>query len=245
MNSSKTSLFLTAEWRYLAMLNYEVDAIKLAPFIPSGTKLDLWEGKAYVSLVGFLFQNTKVLGFSVPFHKNFEEINLRFYVYRELDNEIRRGVVFIKEVVPRIAISTVARIFYNENYVTQPTRHQVVFSNYNSKNIESINYLWGKQKHENHIHITTSGECVDIEPTSEEEFTTEHYWGYTRQQNNSTLEYKVTHPRWKVWQTKEAYYSSKDKNFYGEYFSEILNAKPNSAFLAEGSDIAVYRGVKL
>ncbi len=74
--------FLTAEWRHLAMLNYEIDPVILRPFVPSGTELDSWNGKTYVSIVGFLFLKTRVRGLAIPFHQNFEEINLRFYVRR-------------------------------------------------------------------------------------------------------------------------------------------------------------------
>src|SRR5262245_9199655 len=114
--------FLTAEWRYLAMINYEVDPAILHPYIPRGTELDRWQGRTFVSLVGFLFLKTRVLGLWVPFHSDFEEVNLRFYVRRRAPDGWRRGVVFIREVVPRRAIATVARVFYNENYVARRMR---------------------------------------------------------------------------------------------------------------------------
>src|SRR6266850_520973 len=116
---------LTAEWRYLAMLNYEVDASLLLQYVPAGTELDRWNGKVFVSLVGFRFLKTRVLGLTIPFHANFDEVNLRFYVRRRQDDEIRRGVVFIREIVPRRAIAFVARSFYNENYVALPMSHEV------------------------------------------------------------------------------------------------------------------------
>src|SRR4029079_1533831 len=108
--------FLTAKWNDLIMANYEVDPALLGPRLPAGTTLDLHEGRCFVSLVGFMFLDTRVLGFPVPFHVNFEEVNLRFYLKRELETEIRRGVVFIKEIVPRFAIATVARVMYGEPY---------------------------------------------------------------------------------------------------------------------------------
>ena len=118
-------VFLTGEWRYLAMLNYRVDAALLEPFVPHGTTLDDWQGTTYVSLVGFLFRDTRVLGVPIPLHRDFEEVNLRFYVRREADGEVRRGVTFIKEIVPRPAIATVARLAYNEPYVALPMRHSI------------------------------------------------------------------------------------------------------------------------
>src|SRR5262245_20887686 len=109
--------FLTADWRYLVMINYEVDPEILHPYIPGGTELDQWQGRTFVSVVGFLFLRTRVLGLTIPFHHNFEEVNLRFYVRRRAIEGWRRGVVFIREIVPRWAIAAVAREFYNENYV--------------------------------------------------------------------------------------------------------------------------------
>ena len=103
-------IFLKAEWRYLAMLNYEVDPALVAAYVPPGTELDRFDGKAFISLVGFLFLNTKILGISVPFHRNFDEVNLRFYVRRSVDGVVKRGVVFIREIVPRRAIAAVARL---------------------------------------------------------------------------------------------------------------------------------------
>ena len=100
--------FLTAKWHDLIMVNYEVDPKLLEPRVPLGTELDLQDGKCFVSLVGFMFLDTRVMEFLVPFHVNFEEVNLRFYVKRETEDELRRGVVFIKEIVPKSAIAAVA-----------------------------------------------------------------------------------------------------------------------------------------
>src|SRR5688500_5486008 len=118
-------VFLTGEWRYLAMLNYRVDPVLLDPLVPRGTSLDRWQDATYVSLVGFLFRDTRVLGVPVPLHRDFEEVNLRFYVRREVAGESRRAVTFIKEIVPRPAIAAVARLTYNEAYVAMPMRHSI------------------------------------------------------------------------------------------------------------------------
>src|SRR5262245_30634025 len=118
-------VFLTAEWRYLAMINYQVDPSILQASVPAGTELDQWRGRTFVSLVGFLFLKTRVLGLRIPFHENFEEINLRFYVRRRGAEGWRRGVVFIREIVPRQAIATAARIFYNENYAARRMSHRI------------------------------------------------------------------------------------------------------------------------
>src|SRR5512145_1200416 len=108
--------FLTARWSHLLMLNYDVDPAALKPFVPEGTVLDPWEGRSFASVVGFLFLDTRVLGVAVPFHRDFEEVNLRFYVRRDVAGERRRGVVFVREFVPRRATAFVARQAYEESY---------------------------------------------------------------------------------------------------------------------------------
>jgi uncharacterized protein YqjF (DUF2071 family) len=242
MKASSTKIFLTAEWRYLAMLNYEVDPAILASFVPSGTELDFWNGKTFVSLVGFLFQKTRVRGMPVPFHQNFEEVNLRFYVRRKADDGWRRGVVFIRELVPRMAIAFVARKFYNENYVALPMSHQIEKSR---EEIKSVSYSWRFGGSENYIKLTTRGGAQLLVKGSEQEFITEHYWGYAKQPDGSTLEYRVEHPRWRVWETQAAELNCDAAKLYGEIFGDALNRPPSSAFLADGSDVIVYKGVKL
>jgi uncharacterized protein YqjF (DUF2071 family) len=41
-------------------------------------------------MVGFVFKDTRVLGIKWPFHVNFEEVNLRFYV-RHFDGKEWKG----------------------------------------------------------------------------------------------------------------------------------------------------------
>src|SRR6476469_9717658 len=107
--------FLTASWEHLVLLNYRCPSELLGPFVPAGTELDRWQGETLVSLVGFLSSDTRLLGVPVPFHRTFEEVNLRFYVRRAIP-EHRRAVVFIRELVPRRAVAAVARALYNEPY---------------------------------------------------------------------------------------------------------------------------------
>src|SRR5580693_3217982 len=116
--------FLTAEWRKLIMANYIVAEDALQPYLPVGTELDRYIGRSYVSLVGFLFQSTRLKSVPIPFHRTFEEVNLRFYVqHTKSTGEQRRGVVFISELVPRFALSLVANTIYGENYATVAMRH--------------------------------------------------------------------------------------------------------------------------
>ena len=116
--------FLTAAWRKLIMAQYEVAPQLLERRLPPGLELDLYEGRCFVSLVGFLFDRVRILGLPVPFHTRFEEVNLRYYVRRRLpDGSSRRGVVFVSEIVPKPAIALVASALYGEAYATAPTRH--------------------------------------------------------------------------------------------------------------------------
>ena len=221
--------FLTAEWRSLAMLNFAIDPAALGPYVPREMELDSWDGVTYVSMVGFLFLKTRVLGAPIPGHRNFEEVNLRFYVRRKADGEWRRGVVFVKEIVPGRAIAAVARRLYGENYVAMPMSHTIDGSR--------VEYRWGG---DNLLAVETTGEPELAAPGSLEEFITEHYWGYS-----SRSEYRVEHPRWWLWRTCRAELRCNANGLYGPEFAGALSAAPQSAFLAEGSPVVVYSGRKI
>ncbi|MEW6126641.1 MAG: DUF2071 domain-containing protein [Acidobacteriota bacterium] len=245
MSANQAKVFLTAEWKYLTMLNFEIEPDILRPYVPAGTELDTWNGKTFVSVVGFLFLNTKVLGLAIPFHRNFEELNLRFYVRHQASEGWRRGVVFIKEIVPRFAIATVARVVYNENYVAMPMRHQLEIENHNLKNNSQVEYGWRHRGDWNFLRVRIAGESKPLVSGEEAEFITEHYWGYAAQKDGGAVEYQVDHPPWQVWQVSSAQLHCDAKAIYGEKFVDALSAKPSSAFVAEGSAIIVRRGVRL
>ncbi len=245
MNATKSDRpkpFLTAEWRYLAMLNYEITPASLASLVPTGTELDFWNGRTFVSLVGFLFRDTRVRGIPVPFHRNFEEVNLRFYVRRNAADGWRRGVVFVKEIVPRRAVAFVARTFYNENYVALPMTHQI---KKDLAAITSVSYGWQFNRSENFLKVVPRGKAQLPDAGSLPEFITEHYWGYAAQRDGSTREYLVEHPRWSVWETQEADVHCDVADLYGKAFCELFESPPASAFLADGSNVKVYRGAAL
>ena len=103
------SPFLTAQWRHLVLINYEIAPEIVRPYVPRGTEIDSFDGRTYASLVGFLFLDTRLRGVPIPFHRNFEEVNLRLYVRRKGAEGWRRGVVFVREIVPRLALAWVAR----------------------------------------------------------------------------------------------------------------------------------------
>ena len=241
----KTKEFLTAEWRNLAMINYEIDPAILQPLVPHGTELDSWQGKTFVSEVGFMFLNTRVAGMAIPFHRNFEEINLRFYVRRKAEDGWRRGVVFVKEIVPRLAIATVARVVYNENYVARRMWHGTDLSEASFTKTGVVEYGWMEKTGRNFLRVRATGKAQPLVAGSEEEFITEHYWGYAAQRDGGTVEYQVEHPSWNVWQVSEAEFSCDIERVYGAQFAEALRGKPSSAFVADGSPIIVRKGVRL
>jgi uncharacterized protein YqjF (DUF2071 family) len=240
--------FLTAEWRYLVMLNYEVPVQILTPLVPRGTRLDLWEGRALVSVVGFRFLGTRVLGIPVPLHRNFDEVNLRFYVRREIaGGEVRRGVAFIREVVPRAAIAWVARLAYNEPYRALAMRSRTPIGATNEPGV--LRYSWRRRtpagRTWEHLEAETIGSAAVPPMGSEAQFITEHYWGYTSQRDGGTVEYEVRHPPWRVWAAGAPHLHADVATLYGSSFVEPLAATPRSAFVAEGSPVTVFRPSRL
>lgn len=233
--------FLKAEWRKLAIANYEIDPKLLLPYLPFGTKLDFWEGKCYVSLIGFMFKDVKLLGFRIPFHTEFEEVNLRFYVTRLEQKDglkmLKRGVVFIKEIVPKPAITFVANTVYGENYETMKMSHQWI-ENEDNREVE---YTWQKNSNSklNSIYLKTAKNLSEIKEGSKTEFITEHYWGYAKQSETETNEYEVTHLTWRNYDVLEYKINADFGGIYGQEFSFLDNQKPDSVMLAEGSKITV------
>lgn len=235
--------FLTAQWRHLVMLNYEIDPALVAGRVPRGTEVDFWNGRTFVSLVGFQFLDTRLLGWRIPFHTNFAEVNLRFYVRHKTGAEWRRGVVFIKEIVPRPAVSFVARWVYNENYVTLPMRSTVTLPSVDNSQAGAIGYSWKWGGRWCELAAQFAGQPSPLVAGSEEEFITEHYWGYTVQRNGSALEYGVEHPSWRVWQATDSRFTGDVSTLYGPSFASVLSGRPSSAFVADGSEIVVRRGL--
>jgi uncharacterized protein YqjF (DUF2071 family) len=232
--------FLTAEWRKLAIANYEVDPSILKKYIPLKTEIDLWNNTCYVSLVGFMFLNTKVKGLKIPYHTNFEEVNLRFYVKYRANNEWKRGVVFIKEIVPKSVLTFVANTVYKEHYATLAMDYS--WKEY-ADSLE-VEYKW-KSSVWNSIKVTADLGLTDFIEGSEEDFISEHYWGYTKTSDILTSEYGVEHPKWQFYKVKDYLINVNFGEVYSEEFTFLNNCKPKSVFLAEGSEIKVKEGTKI
>jgi uncharacterized protein YqjF (DUF2071 family) len=233
--------FLTAQWRDLLILNYEVDPRLLAPLIPAGTTLDFWEGQCLISVIGFRFIDTRVLGVPIPWHREFEEVNLRFHVRREAGDEVRRAVVFIRELVPRAAIAWGARALVNEPYRVVPMRHLLA----SDEKGRALRYEWREGSTWTGLSTRTEGPAHAPAAGSEAEFITRHHWGYARQRDGSTMEYQVTHPAWRVWTARDPRLYGAFAQTYGNEFASALAMPPRSAFVADGSPVTVHRPHRL
>jgi hypothetical protein len=233
--------FLTAEWRNLLMANYAVDPGVLLPYLPCHTELDSFNNIHYVSLVGFLFKDTRLLGIPIPFHQTFEEVNLRFYVRYKEGNIWKRGVVFVREIVPKRMITFVANTLYGEKYSTHPMKHSWI----ERKTELEVRYSWKVENDWNYIKAVARKETDALKAGSEEEFITEHYWGYTFISGSCTGQYEVAHPSWRIHQVTSYDIHCDAGKLYGPGFSDALQHPPRSVFLAEGSPIKVMKGARL
>jgi hypothetical protein len=224
------------------MLNYAIDPILLSGYAPRGTQLDFFEKKTYLSLVGFRFRHTKLFGrMPVPLHTDFDEVNLRFYVRRTKDGEVRRGVVFIAEVVPKRAIAKLARVFYDENYSCFPMKHTIQPDRSGKK----IEYQWQVDGKWCKLSAQTNGLPTRPQEGSLEQFITEHYWGYSAQRSGGCLEYNVSHDPWPVWETTAAGFEGDASPLYGTEFAAAIQRPPDCAFVADGSPVIVFRGNRI
>ena len=225
------------------LLNYAVPMRLIAPLVPHGTEIDRFGGEVLASLVGFRFADTRLLGYSIPGHRVFEEVNLRFYVSRVgPDGLRRRAVVFVQELVPRLAVAALARAVYNEPYRTVPMAHEIAID---PENGGYVCYAWRHAGHSYALEASVDGPAESLEPGTEGEFVTEHYFGYTRQRDGSTLEYGVEHAPWRVWDTPHAGFFGPAAALYGEDWGRVLSARPRSAFVAVGSEVTVRRGTRV
>ena len=229
------SSFLTATWRHLVLLNWRVDEDLLVPHLPSGVELDRWDGDCWASLVGFQFLHMSVKGVPAFGYRDFPEINLRFYVKRQVNGETRRGVVFIREITPHLMVGWVARALYNEPYITMPMRQSVDESH--ALYQLQIDGQWQG------LGVRTAGARRDQDEA--ELFITEHYWGYNTQRNGDAMEYQVEHPTWLARSIELDCLDLDIEKLYGEQWAQALGTKPDSMVFAEGSEVTVRSGVRI
>ena len=229
------SLFLTAAWKKLLMANYPVEAATLKPLVPARTELDSWNGVTYVSLVGFQFQDVRVRGMRIPYHTRFPEVNLRFYVRFKDEGKWKRGVVFVREIVPLPAVTWVANGLFRERYITLPMKY---YERLNAQLLET-GYSWKYRGRWNQLSVAAAAQPVALQEGSQEEFITEHFWGYAGN-GLRTGEYQVAHPRWEIYPVTRYIVDCDFGPLYGPAFADLDQRIPQSVFLAEGSPVEVY-----
>jgi hypothetical protein len=238
-----TRPFLTAAWRHLVMVNWKIDPGLLGPLVPRGTELDPFEGEHYLSLVGFRFLDTRVLGLPIPFHRDFDEVNLRFYVRRRGPEGWRRAVTFIREIVPRTAVATIANLVYNEPYVTRPMRSDV--ADPVDQPTGRVRYEWTDRGRVLGMAASRTTAYSPLVPGSEPWYIAEHYWGYNTRRDGGTMEYRVSHPTWNACSANDVELIGDLAGFYGPPWSEVVRQPPATVFLAEGSAVDVHAGVRV
>lgn len=229
------TLFLKAAWENIIMANYEIDPIHLQNFLPKGVEIDLFENKCYISLVGFMFKNTKIFNLPIPKLGTFEEINLRFYVKRTEGDKVKRGVVFINETIPYRLVAWVANKLYHEHYSVVPTKHEQL-KNINSN---SIKFEWLNDLKWNKIEVAYSNELNQMNPNSLEEFIYEHYYGYTKVSDSKTEEYQLQHPSWLTHPVINYQIDCDFQKMYGDDFIILNRTNPSAVFIAKGSKVGI------
>ena len=229
-----TKTFLKASWENLIMANYEIEPSILEPFLPKGVELDFFNGKTYVSLVGFMFKKTSLFGVPIPFFGSFEEINLRFYVRRVENRKIKKGVVFINETVPFKIVALLANKLYKEHYLSIPTKNKIII-----EEGKHISYEWKVNNKWNSIAVQSDTNKYKIEQGTIEEYIFERYFGFTKLSHISSQEYKINHPKWMIHDVLNSNIECDFGTMYGDAFWGLNSQKPDSVLLAEGSHVSV------
>jgi uncharacterized protein YqjF (DUF2071 family) len=263
---------LTASWTELLVLNFRVPVELVARVAPPGTEADTFDGEAYVSVVGFRFHRARLFGLPIPAHTKFVEINLRTYVRRQGDGHTRRGVVFVKEIAPRRAVSAAAKWLYNENYITRPMRSNITIADTYLSPGDTIEYAWrsketplpcregsGEGSHSvqsrrarhssrkrvsrwNRLAARVAGPLKPAAAGSFEEFIIDNYWGYVRGRDGRSREYQVLHAPWRVARADDIVWNCDAASTYDPPFAEYLAAPPANALAVNGSAIQLFRG---
>jgi len=231
---------IKAQWNKLVMANYAVGPDVLNKYLPYQTIYDRWNGNCFISLVGFMFRDTSVMGIKFPFHTFFEEVNLRFYVMHPHNEGSNRGVVFIKEIVPLPGVTFIANTIYKEHYETLSMKHTW---NITPEQLV-VEYKW-KTKIWNSIKIVSEPTPLEITEESLENFFTDQHWGYTQVNDKWTMVYEVAHPIWQYYNTIEYSIDVDFGEVYGDAFSFLNHQLPDSVFLSEGSAISLKKAMVL
>jgi uncharacterized protein len=219
------------------MLNFEVDPDCLIPLVPPGTELDLFDGRCLVSIVAFEFGDARLYGVRIPGYQSFPEVNLRFYVRRWVDDAWRRGVVFIKELVPARIVALIARRVFGQNFAHAPTTYQIECGE--SSRVTGLRYDWRVNGRPCFAAAAVSAPSSDAEHA----FVAEHYYAYATR-GSGCIEYRVEHRPWIIHSVATCTCDLNAERVYGVRIGRWLRAEPRSALYADGSAVAVYSGVR-
>jgi uncharacterized protein len=227
--------FLVANWENLVVATFETEKKLLQPYVPPGTELNDWNGRICMSLVGFMFTNTSLRGIPCPFFRSFEELNLRFYVRRKENNKWKKGVVFIKEIVPARLIGWAGKLLYRENFISLPMHH--VF--YTGNNSQHVEYYWKVNKQTNYLKICSSLLPVISGINTLDSFICDHYTAFNKKGADQTISFAIQHNPWKVYPALTYDLRIDAQSLYGDAFAEAFNHKPLGVFLMDGSRTTV------
>src|SRR3989441_13236998 len=231
--------FLPAEGRPLVMLSYEVDLDVLAPLAPAGLALDLWHGRALVSVVGFRFLDTRVLGAAIAWHRDFDEVNLGFYARRDVPGGgTRHGGVSVRELVSRLAVALLARLAYNEPY--RAVRMRSATPRGASDAPGRLAYEWRIGGAWEGLAATAVGAPTAPEPGSQGALLTQHHWGDTPQRDGGTAEYAAVPPPWPGRTAGGATLTMDVARLYRPAVAPALARAAGAAPVAGGAAVIVY-----
>jgi len=226
---------LTARWENLALITYAIDPDRLTKLLPPGCVPDTKDGEAFVSLVAFDFMNTRVAGIRWPGFVDFPEVNLRYYVRRGE----KRGVAFVRELVPQALVAWAARALYNEPYSAAGMESHVTHDDDAIRVHHRFDF--GGTKHE--IEVVGVPTPRKPEPGSTEHFFKEHDHGFGTDRRGRRVEYRVHHPTWRVYDVVDHRLDVDFGAAYGKSWASLSDSEPSSVVLAEGSVVAVHPGV--
>lgn len=228
--------FLKAQWKELTLVNFALEPDFLINILPVGLDPDLLHGKAYASLVAFDFESIRVGGIPWPGYTQFPELNLRVYV--RCSEAGRRGVFFIRELIPGKIPTAIARVAYNEPYSACPlTRsHQALV---NGAQVQRTDWIWKGAP--NYLEVEVGPETMMPATDEDANWFKEQEWGFGHSRLGELLRYHVTHPRWMVRKVHRCDYEVDWLGLYGPIWARQLEgAEPDSLMHCIGSEIAVY-----
>lgn len=223
---------MNCEWKDLIMSSFEVEKSILEPYLPNDTEIDLFQGKALISLVAFTFSKIKFFGLKIPFHQRFGQMNFRFYAKSKVDGS--RGVVFIKVFAPKHLIAFIGNKIYNEPYFFKPINFK------KSKNNEIICIEY------NNNHTTIKAKATykteKLTKNTLKHFIVERYIAYIKNKKNKTIRYNIYHKPWKIHHTESSHY---DKELLKLLPNNFKNLKHIATYLVNGSEVNVEKGMML